>query len=420
MKNIKGGLVLGILAAALMWPRAVSAQEINFEGMTLTSLMEKDDAVDVAELEVLEETAEALGVKLESEYMDGESYKIKIRIMLQGNEMPDLFYTWGGSYSQPFIDAGVMAPLEDALKASGYELEELYKTTSEDGHMYAMPLNTVDTYVVFYNKQVFEELGCSVPTTYEELLHVTELCREQEIYAMGLAQKDRWEGDLFYNMLVLGEDRNAFANSLESGDFTGEAYVAAAEKLKELLEKEAFYPNYMEASTKECVELLKVGRIAMYPGGSWHIMAFQDDPDIGCAVFPSTGKENAALACGAQAIDIGVGCSVSDHTEEAAAFAVEFSKRLNDRRVEQGYLPYFVCEEETQKRELTRLQQEYLDIFNEFEMLQTWWFSVWDADIGEPYRDLVQSFYAGNLPVEYFIEQMQEICGNGKPGEQES
>ena len=69
--------------------------------------------------------------------------------------------------------------------------------------------------VSFITKQFFEDMGKEVPADWESLLDVVDACNAKGIGAMGLGDKDRWEGDLFYNMMVVREDADAFADAYE-------------------------------------------------------------------------------------------------------------------------------------------------------------------------------------------------------------
>lgn len=47
-----------------------------------------------AKVDSFQEAADKLGYKINLERVDDATYKTKIRVMLQANELPDLFYTW--------------------------------------------------------------------------------------------------------------------------------------------------------------------------------------------------------------------------------------------------------------------------------------------------------------------------------------
>ena len=385
------------------------------EGKTeISILVHFDPETDnPAKVDSFQEAADKLGYKINLERVDDATYKTKIRVMLQANELPDLFYTWGGSYSEPFLSANALYPLEDAIQESGYTLYDTYAQADENGHNYVVPTGALESYCLFYNKAVFEEMGKEVPADWEALLDVVDACNAKGIGAMGLGDKDRWEGDLFYNMMVVREDADAFTDAMkDGGTFTSEPFAAAAEKVQTLIEKNAFQSGYMQATPSECVELLKAGKIAMYPTGSWQVSALQSDENLGCAVFPKTGKEDPYLSCCGNAADAGIAVSANSENKEAAAkLAVEYSKIHNDHLAESGEQTYF--ETEIEESGQTEMMKTYIENFKKMEKTQLWWFTYLDTAIGEPMRDLSQQQFAGEVDADDFLQQLESIIKGG-------
>ena len=380
-----------------------SKSEANAE---ISILVHFDPETDnPAKLDSFQEAADKLGYKINIERVDDATYKTKIRVMLQANELPDLFYTWGGSYSEPFLAANALYPLEDAIEESGYTLYDTYAQKDENGHNYVVPTGALESYCLFYNKAVFEDMGKEVPADWESLLDVVDACNAKGIGAMGLGDKDRWEGDLFYNMMVVREDADAFADAMkDGGTFTSKPFVEAAEKVETLIERNAFQT--------ECVELLKAGKIAMYPTGSWQVSALQSDENLGCTVFPKTGAEDPYLSCCGNAADAGIAVNANSENKEAAAkLAVEYSKILNDHLAENGEQTYF--ETDIEEAGQTEMMKTYIENFKKMEKTQLWWFTYLDTAIGEPMRDLSQQQFAGEVDADNFIKQLESIIKGG-------
>lgn len=60
--------------------------------------------------------AEHPDVIIETEVIPNEAYKEKIRIMLGGGDMPDLFFTWDGEWVKRFANSGAIADLTPYLE----------------------------------------------------------------------------------------------------------------------------------------------------------------------------------------------------------------------------------------------------------------------------------------------------------------
>ena len=69
----------------------------------------------------------------------------------------------------------------ETLKFDNYEdiLEGLREATTRDGKIYGIPFNK-STEVIWYNKDLFEELNLEVPTTYEEFANVAKTITEKK------------------------------------------------------------------------------------------------------------------------------------------------------------------------------------------------------------------------------------------------
>ena len=69
------------------------------------------------------------------------------------------------------------------------------------------------------------------------------------------------------SLAACGNKENAPAENAETQN--------AAEKVQILLDKIAFQSGYLQATQPECVELLRAGKLAMYPTCSWQVSVFE-------------------------------------------------------------------------------------------------------------------------------------------------
>lgn len=365
-------------------------------------------------LDAFQETAEALGYEVDVERSDDDTYKTKIRVALQGNELPDIYYTWGGTYSQPFIKAEAMYPLEDAIAESGYDYYDTYMQ-SDDGHVYALPITAFQAYGMFYNKTLLEEMNLEVPATWDELLEFVDVCNENDVAAIALGNKERWEGDLLYNSLVMLEDTEAFKKAMAGEmSFTDEPFVDAAEKVLTLVERGAFQNGYMQHTDSEVLEVLKADQAATYWIGPWmlSVMAGEDfSGKMGYTTLPriSDDVDPAVTSC-TNATDEGFAVSANSENKEAAAkFVVEYTKRVNDYSVAEGAVPIMNSPDAETPDDIAEVNKAYMEQMEALENTQLWWFSSVDSKVGEPMRDLSQQLFAGQISAEGFAEQLESI-----------
>ncbi len=112
--------------------------------------------------------------------------KLRPRLII-GNP-PDLVNQGDGMFLQLMRD-GLLEPLEGSLDGPAWDGKERWRdtfrdgiieTVRTDGHDYLIPWGLTTT-LVFYNKGMFEKLGLAAPETWDELLHVCQVLKDNGI-----------------------------------------------------------------------------------------------------------------------------------------------------------------------------------------------------------------------------------------------
>lgn len=361
-----------------------------------------------------------LGVTIKYEAIAGETYKTKIKVALAGNELPDIFHMYPGGDWDPFLAAKAAAPLNDVLAGSGLgkEFYEGYIPEEADGNTYGLPFRVDPTYVMYYNKTVLGTLGVEPPKNYDDLKKVAAAANAKGIGGIGLGDKERWMGDLFYNMMVLREDPRAYEKAIKGElKFTDAPFVTAAEKVNELIRLNAFQSGYMTAVESDVVELFSNDKIALYPIGTWSFSNLIDKlgDKLGYIPFPAVGAD-------ANAIESSTGAKSprpfsfmanagSKNLEKAKLALVTFIKNNNDLGVKDGELAYMQTGVQPDKP-LNAELAKYAEDSKKIKFVQTFWFdSGLPKEQGEPYRDLNQKLFTGKMDPKAYCEEQQKILG---------
>lgn len=121
---------------------------------------------------VLPECEEQAGVQVELTQMSTDDLNQQLRVQLSSGTAPDFFRVSPG-YSSP-VAAGVLGSSGDLADISSGAWTDQVPDASRplaevDGTVKAFPTNS-NAIVVAYNRQVFDDLGLSEPTTWSELL----------------------------------------------------------------------------------------------------------------------------------------------------------------------------------------------------------------------------------------------------------
>ena len=130
-----------------------------------------EDMIDEALAEVYP------NLHIEWECVDwGEGFGPKMQQYMQSG-LPDVMIGKGQDV-KTYASLGVLGDLTD-LDAVDKVLDDATKGVTVDGKVYGIVYNALYQ-GVFYNRQVFKDLGLEVPKTQEDLQHVIDVCKEND------------------------------------------------------------------------------------------------------------------------------------------------------------------------------------------------------------------------------------------------
>ncbi|MCJ8014560.1 extracellular solute-binding protein [Paenibacillus sp. KQZ6P-2] len=171
-------------------------------------------------------------------------------------------------------------------------LNMLNKLTGSET-VYGIPF-TANASGVIYNKKMFDELGLTIPKTWDELLATAQKVKDAGKTAFYLTVKDSWTTMVPFNSLstdILGID---FYAERAGGKvkFDSPEFREVAEKQLKLLdygEKDLYGKGYNDGNTA-----FAKGESAMYLQGVWaipEILKANPDAELGVFPFPATNDE---------------------------------------------------------------------------------------------------------------------------------
>ncbi len=211
--------------------------------------------------------AEHPDVKITVSSADNQDYKKEINVRLSSNQMPDIYFSWSGVYARNFVEGGKALDLTDYIAAdpdwAANVITSEFGPFTFDGKTYAIPF-VMDGKAFYYNKDIFEELGLSVPEDWESFMSVLEVLKGTDYIPISLGNIDDWATGHYMTTLnqrmvdpeVLAADYNL------EGDFSDENYVKALEHLNELVPY--FTPDFNATSYETGISDFITGKAAIY------------------------------------------------------------------------------------------------------------------------------------------------------------
>jgi ABC-type glycerol-3-phosphate transport system substrate-binding protein len=175
---------------------------------------------------------------------------------------PSLYHIGGVSNGSitPLMNDGSIRPLDDLVAKYGQNLNpnQLIKV---DGQTMAIAM-MVNTQHLLYRKDILEELGIAVPTTWDEVLAAAEAIKAsgKVQYPLGATMKAGWNLGQDFNNMFLGYG-GQFLNADGTPSVNTEAGVKALEMMKALT---AYMdPEYLTSDSTYVQQQFQQGKIAM-------------------------------------------------------------------------------------------------------------------------------------------------------------
>ena len=134
---------------------------------------------------------------------DGDYYSL-LQTAIQSGSGPDLFWTNGTATTNmpDLVSNSACEDLTDKVDFSFISDSAMDLAKIDDG-IYSIPWMTLDTRTVFYNKDMFEENGWTVPTTFDEFEKLLATIKEAGITPISLAH-DSWSALFAFEPILAG------------------------------------------------------------------------------------------------------------------------------------------------------------------------------------------------------------------------
>lgn len=354
-------------------------------------------------------------IQIDASATENNAYKMKIKTAIAANDAPDIIYTWAGGFTQPFVDAGKILPLDDYLNDGTKDklLDGALTNITYNGKVYGLTYNQ-QAGALYVNNDLFKQNNVKVPTTFEELLSAVKTFKSKGMVPMGVGEKDEWPGMWYYDMIALREAgaQTSLDALNKKASYNQDSFVNAAKKLEDLVDAGAFAPGALSVTRDEAVAQFTQGKVPMYFGGNFDAQVIDDSlkGKVSAVKFPSIsggkGVNTEYLGGGADALCISANTKYKDQAVQAVKFlASSFSTSMY---VTGGGLPEWKYDTVDQSK-IDPLSKQIMD---DIVTGSTGSVPAWDLYLlgndAQTHLDLVQSLFGKQITPQQFGEQMQQ------------
>ncbi|PHV69348.1 ABC transporter substrate-binding protein [Sporanaerobium hydrogeniformans] len=356
-------------------------------------------------------------IKIKVDTTENEAYKTKIKAAAAANELPDVFSTWGGGFSKPFIEAGRVLAIDEYLEDGTKDRMvggALANVTYGD-KVYGMTFG-LSCGAFFMNEELFKANNIKIPETYDELITAVKAFKAVGITPMAVSGKDTWTIAMYFDAMALKAAGNdTIVKTLnKEGSFQDPAFLSAATKFAELVSLGAFPAGAAGLSKDESdIDFLE-GKIPMLFNGSWTAgTVYREDSKIkdkvivrGFPVF-GDGKGNKNEFTGG-AVDAIMVNADTKHKEAAVLFQKYFCENMaRETYLAGAYLPAWKVD--VDETNINPLTVQLAELTSQAEGFTLWWDTLLEGNDTQIYLNALQELLLGSITPEEYIAKLETI-----------
>ena len=232
-----------------------------------------------------------------------ESLHQNLQISAMNNTLPSMWFMWGGALGGRYVQYGVTRDLTEYARANNWDQKftaASLELCTLHGELAGFP-RVVNALVVYYRKDIFENLGLSVPTTIDQFHSNAEAIHAAGIIPINTASVPGWHIMRLWEQFLehyagptLHDQLQIFAVPWEGN----QAVINSFTTFQRYAESGFFPDGFISMEAGDLVMLLYPGHAAMQIEGQWWDSVINaDEQDIslyGFFPFPNGGTNRVS------------------------------------------------------------------------------------------------------------------------------
>ncbi len=215
-----------------------------------------------------------------------DAYKTKIKTAIGAGQGPTIIWGWGGGGLKSYVEAGQVEDLTSWFSDNPAVKDRLFPSSfgaaTIGGKVYAMPAETVQPIVLYYDKRAFEKIGAQPPQEWGDVMDLVGKFNAKGIAPFSLGGQSRWTNMMWLEFMfdriggsevfqaVFEGQKNAWSNPVA---------IDALTKTQDLIKAKGFIKGFssITADSNADQALLYTGKAAMMLHGSWTYGSMKTD-----------------------------------------------------------------------------------------------------------------------------------------------
>lgn len=215
-------------------------------------------------------------ININIEYVPFTEMRTQLSVGTAGDTLPDMVILDSVEHAS-FSGMGVFSDITDRLtETEAYDnyLEGPLASNELNGSYYGVPFEA-NSLGMFYNTDIFEDLNLDIPTTWDELMSVSEeiIDNDNSVIPFGMTAV-RNEQSTFHLIPFLYSTGGTY------DDLTSEAAIETLTFQKEMLDNGVIHSDFLSQDQDDIGNLFLNGNVAMMINGPWMINRLEENEDL--------------------------------------------------------------------------------------------------------------------------------------------
>lgn len=207
-----------------------------------------------------------------------DAYKTKIKTAIGASQAPVIIWGWGGGTLRTYVEAGQVEDLTSWFDENAEVKDRLIPSSfvpaTINDKIYAMPCETVEPIVLYFNNRVFDKYNVKPPESWADVMPLVRTFKQNGVTPFALAGQSRWTNMMWLEFLfdrIGGSELFQAAFEGEKDAWSHPDAILALKTVQELVQEEAFGKGFasITADSNADQALLYSDRAAMMLHGSW-------------------------------------------------------------------------------------------------------------------------------------------------------
>ncbi|MGM0354602.1 extracellular solute-binding protein [Streptomyces sp. ECR3] len=207
-----------------------------------------------------------------------DAYKTKIKTAIGAGKAPTIIWGWGGGTLRTYVEARQVEDLTSWFDQHSDVKKRLFPSSfgaaTVDGKIYAMPCETVQPIILFYNRRVFEKIGAEPPKSWDDIMSLVPKFLAKDIAPFSLGGQSRWTNMMWLEFLFDRIGGAELFQSIIEGEknaWSQPDAIKALTKVQDLVRAHGFVKGFssITADSNADQALLYTDKAAMMLHGAW-------------------------------------------------------------------------------------------------------------------------------------------------------